>query len=104
MDAFPCRGDDVFHPHICGRVLRGQGFRSSAINSGLDGRDDGRLYNPVVRLRAHVPRRPGAEVSISIGEVRLRVLRRGRAGLFICDVPAMNVMILVCKKIRLLWG
>ena len=29
-------------------------------------------------------------MSISIGEMRLRVLRRGRAGLFICDVPAVT--------------
>ena len=105
LATLPFCGDDVFHSHICGRVLRGQGFRSGTINSGLDGRDHGRLHNPVVRLRAHVPRRPGAEVPISIGEVRLRVLRRGRAGLFICDVPAVTtVIILVCKKIRLLWG
>ena len=85
----PCCRDDVFHSHICRRVLRGQGFRSSAVDRGLDGGDAGGLRHSFVFIRAHVPRRSRAEMSISIGEMRLRVLRRGRTGLFIRDVPAI---------------
>ena len=90
MDTLPFCSDDVFHSHICRRVLRGQGSWYCAVDRGLDGRHDGRLYYSFVRLRAHVSWRSRPEVSISIGEVRLRVLRRGRAGVPLRDVSTVD--------------